>query len=119
MKKLLIALLCLLPSYLTHAGLLNTTYDASQVTVNVGTNNSDGHAVLYMKGRYNVTSTAKVKFCIVIDPLILSTMQGFGDLTLYRLLWFTPSCTDTDNVPPCIPSGAIGYLSADHPWCLQ
>jgi len=116
MRILLLAFLFAL-SPLIHAGLLNTTYDASKITINVGTDNTDGHAVIYMKGRYNVTSTAAANFCIVVDPLKLSTMKGFGNMTLYNLLWRIPACADTDNVSPCIPVGAVVYLNQDNPWC--
>jgi len=115
MKKLILFFLFF--PLLAQAAFLNTTYDANRITINIGTN-TDGHAVLFMKGRYNVTGTAAANFCILIDPLKLSTMQGAGDTTLYNLLWNTPSCADTDNAPPCIPSGAVVYLQ-DHPWCLQ
>ena len=112
MKKLFLLLFLSVP---VHAGLV-TTYDTNRITVNIGSDNLDGHAVLYVKGSFKLLDTTPAsKFCVLIDPLKLSTTQGFGDTTLYNLIWYTPACSATGNIPPCLPDGAVTMLN--DLWC--
>lgn len=97
---------------------LNTSDDTGRITVNVGTN-INGYAVFYIKGKHKLTndSNTYVPYCVLIDPVKLSTMQGVSDMSLYNLLWFMPSCSESSS--PCVPIGAIIQLSPDNPWCLR
>ena len=112
-------LIILLFMPLTAFAFLNTTDDTARITVNVGADRIDGHTIFYLKGKHKLTndSNSYVPYCIVIDPIKLATMQRIPNTTLYSLLWFTPSCSDTGGQPPCLPTGAIVNLDSSNPWC--
>ena len=110
-------LFLLLLSFPAYAGIFNTTYDTNKITINIGTTVS-GYAVLYMKGKHRLFNDSPLtEFCVLIDPVKLSTMQGMGNTSLNTLIWFTPSCADTGNAPPCLPVGAVVNLDMNSTWC--
>ena len=95
---------------------LVTTFDASRITVNMGADNIDGHAVLYMKGHYRVTdATPLSKFCLTLDLKKLSAAQRFENMSFYNLIWYTPACSEVEGTSPCLPDGAVTFINEQ--WC--